>query len=420
MLRWNEGGDLLLENAVSRGDFKLSSDAVELLSLFHHPRKPADVIHEYLKKYDAEGDQNVSSSIEKLIDKFTKNGILVSDSSEDIHLSKKWYANAGVHVNMLNDQVRTQSYRQAIERVVKDKVVLELGCGSGILTFFAVKAGAKKVYAIEESKIIDLAREIAKKNGLDKRIIFIPGNSADINLPEKVDVFFTELLGTDVLEEKLLFYTRDAVKRFVKPRGVIIPSKISVCVVGVESLPVRRQVNAMEYTVQCARELSNLYGMDLSPLVDAYENEMKRHLFQNTLKGHMGDDVFNKPDSVEIKHKILTSEVTVVEYDARNLKSDRYETFNVSLPVIRNGNMNAIAMYFKAQMDDREVLTNSPFCVQTPINWNGQSTCVLEEEVLATKGSKITVQANYKPGSQQGMFFRLPHKHGRTGRRKIR
>jgi len=210
-----------------------------------------------------------------------------------------------------------------------------------------------------------------------------------------------------VLDEKILFYTRDAVKRFVKPGGKVIPRKFSVCVVGLESLQVRKQVYNLEHQVQCAHELSNIYKIDLSPLVEAYHVELKKQLLHQTGQGHMGDDVFRGSISQEIKHRILTSEVTVVEYDARNLKSDQYTVFNMSLPVIRNGHMNAIAMYFKAQMDDCDVLTTSPFCFQTPVNWTGQSICILEEEILAEKGSKIDIQATYKPSGQHGMFFKV-------------
>jgi protein arginine N-methyltransferase 1 len=46
--------------------------------------------------------------------------------------------------------------------VFKDKVVLDVGCGSGILSLFAAKAGAKMVIAVDMSDIIDNAIRIAK------------------------------------------------------------------------------------------------------------------------------------------------------------------------------------------------------------------------------------------------------------------
>tara|TARA_B110000090_G_C13225540_1_gene386523 strand:- start:323 stop:514 length:192 start_codon:yes stop_codon:yes gene_type:complete len=44
----------------------------------------------------------------------------------------------------------------------KDKVVLDVGTGTGILAFFAVMAGASKVYAVEASASADIAEAISK------------------------------------------------------------------------------------------------------------------------------------------------------------------------------------------------------------------------------------------------------------------
>ncbi len=71
---------------------------------------------------------------------------------------------------MLKDSVRTSTYMKAIvnnKHLFKDKVVLDVGCGTGILCMFAAKAGAKKVIGIEMAGIINQAREIVKDNGFE-------------------------------------------------------------------------------------------------------------------------------------------------------------------------------------------------------------------------------------------------------------
>ena len=77
---------------------------------------------------------------------------------------------------MLKDAVRTDSYRDFIydnKSIFKDKVVLDVGCGTGILSMFCTKAGAKQVIAVDNSNIIDRAKEIVYENGLGDVITYV-------------------------------------------------------------------------------------------------------------------------------------------------------------------------------------------------------------------------------------------------------
>ena len=104
----------------------------------------------------------------------------------------------GIHEDMLKDTVRTNSYQDAILKnpaLFEGKVVLDIGCGTSILSMFAARAGAKKVYAVDNSSIAVLAREIVKRNGLDDVITVMRGKMEDIHLPEKVDIIISEWMG---------------------------------------------------------------------------------------------------------------------------------------------------------------------------------------------------------------------------------
>ena len=79
------------------------------------------------------------------------------------------YSSFHIHEEMLKDTVRTRTYQRAImdnPNDFKDKIVLDIGAGTGILSIFAARAGAKHVYAIEFAEIAIFAKEIIRKNGL--------------------------------------------------------------------------------------------------------------------------------------------------------------------------------------------------------------------------------------------------------------
>jgi protein arginine N-methyltransferase 3 len=92
-----------------------------------------------------------------------------------------------IHESMLKDTVRTDSYRDFIydnKHLFKDKVVLDVGCGTGILSMFCAKAGAKKVISVDNSNIIDRAKEIIYENGFGDVITYVFRSAYDIHLPE--------------------------------------------------------------------------------------------------------------------------------------------------------------------------------------------------------------------------------------------
>jgi predicted RNA methylase len=106
------------------------------------------------------------------------------------------YAEIEVHRTMLCDRVRTEAFRRAIDSVVRPgDVVLDVGAGTGILSLFAARAGAERVYAVERTTVAVLAQELAAANGVAEVVQVIHGDLRDIDLPERVDVIVSEWLG---------------------------------------------------------------------------------------------------------------------------------------------------------------------------------------------------------------------------------
>ncbi|KAH7133678.1 S-adenosyl-L-methionine-dependent methyltransferase [Dactylonectria macrodidyma] len=173
----------------------------------------------------------------------------------------KSYDHHGIHEEMLKDEVRTRSYMNAIiqnKHLFKDKVVLDVGCGTAILSMFAAKAGAKHVIGVDMSTIIFKAREIVEANGLSDKITLLQGKMEEVELPfPKVDIIISEWMGYFLLYESMLdtvLYARDT---YLEKDGLIFPDKATIFFAGIED---------GEYKDEKIGFWNNVYGFDYTPL----------------------------------------------------------------------------------------------------------------------------------------------------------
>jgi len=170
------------------------------------------------------------------------------------------YAHYGIHHDMLSDKVRTCSYRDAIllnEETFKNKIILDLGCGTSILSMFSSKAGAKKVISVDQSDIIYHAMDIVRKNNFSN-IEFVKGRLEDINLPvDKVDIIVSEWMGYFLLFEGMLdsvIYARD---NHLSPNGLLMPNRCKIFLLG------HGDENRHQHLISF---WNNVYGFDMSCL----------------------------------------------------------------------------------------------------------------------------------------------------------
>lgn len=141
-----------------------------------------------------------------------------------------------VHKLMLTDRPRQEAYRDAIlsnRSLFAGKTVLDVGAGTGILSIFCAQAGAAKVYAVEASKIAEIAREIVKENGFETVIQVHQTKIEDFTLDgdqPQIDIIVSEWMGFYLLHEGMLdsvLYARD---KFLKPSGSMFPQNASIFV----------------------------------------------------------------------------------------------------------------------------------------------------------------------------------------------
>ncbi len=159
-----------------------------------------------------------------------ESGVLVDPSAVQPHISgSTGFDNALIHIAMLNDRQRTQSYLDAIREVVQPgDVVVDLGTGTGVLAIAAAQAGASRVYAIERGSIGEVAQLNFSANQVDDRITLVRGRSTQVNLPERADVLVSEIIGAEPLRERILEFTADAIERFLKPDARLIPAQMNL------------------------------------------------------------------------------------------------------------------------------------------------------------------------------------------------
>lgn len=113
--------------------------------------KPKRIYHEVNVVASTEEGFDIETGFDELYKKSTD-----QDTSKGLDYYFRSYSSVGIHEEMLRDKQRTNAYREAIMRnrhLFKGKTVLDVGCGTGILSLFAAAAGAKKVFAVDMASI---------------------------------------------------------------------------------------------------------------------------------------------------------------------------------------------------------------------------------------------------------------------------
>lgn len=207
--------------------------------------------------------------------------------------SKSMYgdSSARIYSNVfsIHDRIRHKAY-DAIYRRIKGKRVLHLGCGMGLYSMLAAKAGAAHVVAVDHSSIVDPARVVAEQNGLEN-ITFLRGYLRDVlkQLPhpsEKFDLVVCEWMGTFLLNERILadvLYARDYL---LESNGSVCPSASSLHICGVSDYFFR--LDTEDYW-------SNVYGFRMEPMKQLVRQEVEvcsipsKNIVTNSCRMHTVD-----------------------------------------------------------------------------------------------------------------------------------
>jgi len=222
-----------------------------------------------------------------------------------------YYSQLPNQQNMLKDSVRTGTYNQAITMNTMDftdKVVMDLGAGTGILSFFAAQAGARKVYAIEASDMAKNARTLVEANDLSDRIEVVQEKLENLELPEKVDVIVSEPMGILLIHERMMEMYALARRRWLKPGGKMFPSRGRIFFAPFSD--------------------NGLYSNYLNE-TRFWKNDSFHDIDLSSLAGTSLDHYVSRPLVGPVDPVVLVAEPSALEIDFTSIEPEQYNYFEI-------------------------------------------------------------------------------------------
>jgi len=261
---------------------------------------------------------------------------------------------------MIGDDVRMDAFHKALcASVNRDSVVLDLGAGTGIMALLACRYGAKRVYAIEPSDALQVARETAKRNAVDERMTFIQRRSCAAELPERVDLIVEDMRGALPWLSTHIVDVIDARERFLKLGGQIIPrrDKVFCSVAAADEL---HRTRFMPWQLRPE-------NLDLSPAARYVENA---------------------PVGVRIgPDELLGTPVAWASIDYQSVSTANVRQ-QFSLKATRAGAAHGLLLWFDSELVPGVNISNAP---GRPNNVYGQFFLPWPQPVELAKGAQIDV-----------------------------
>nr|VFK34448.1 MAG: type II protein arginine methyltransferase [Candidatus Kentron sp. MB]VFK76759.1 MAG: type II protein arginine methyltransferase [Candidatus Kentron sp. MB] len=240
------------------------------------------------------------------------------------------------HFPMLNNPFRAGLFEQALEKVdVKDKVVLDIGSGTGLLAMMAARQGARSVVSCELNGVLaNLAEQIVAKNGYRNTVTIVNAVSTDPKvletLPEPADVIVTEIVDQGLVGENIINTLKHARQELLKPNGTIIPWKGRLYGQCVES-SVMHGLNHVNETT----------GFDVS-------------LFNKfSIRGHfpVGSEIW--------PHTYLSDPFLIYDFDfmSYDLAAKKNE---MQITTTNSGTLHGVIIWFELELADGIIWSNAP------------------------------------------------------------
>lgn len=270
------------------------------------------------------------------------------------------------HLGYLADRVRLEAFKAAIARTLKpgDRVA-DLGCGTGILGLLCLQAGAARIFAIDSTPMIEVARQTMARAGLANRCTFIHAQSQRATLPEPVDVVICDHVGYFGFDYGIVDTMQDARRRFLAPGGRVIPGRTGL------------EIAAFEWDAARAK-------------VDRWHAEGVPQEF-HWLRHHAANA---KHDVRLPRDALLGPPARLGEIDLR-ADSPEFFRWTAELRVERDGTLHGLAGWFDCELAEDVRMTNSPLADRAIDR--SQAFLPIEEAIPVRAGDTIRATVMARP-----------------------
>ena len=259
-----------------------------------------------------------------------------------------------------------EAFKTAITRAVKPgNIVVDVGCGTGVLGLLCLQAGAMRVWGINSTPAIELARETMARAGLSDRYLCRAERSFQAILPEKADVVICDHVGYFGIDYSIIETLQDARRRFLKPGGVLLPSRLKLFLGAVQS--------------DHCRKLTDAWSAAAIP--------MEFHWLRNF--------------SVHSKHAVTLASDDILgapaELGTIDLGADQpdFFSFQTVLHIARDGRLDGLAGWFECELTEGVWMTNSP--LSKDAIRRDQAFLPIDQPIDVTAGDTLNVTIQARP-----------------------
>ena len=292
-IRIGDDGNMYGMTTHSSGEFYLAPEIVSILCQVGKLESKFNMnnIHKNLNLHYKNILKNLpdEKECEVILNDLIASGLIISNKKEiSREALNDGFGDHWIQWAMLADTSRCAAYEKALLKAINSKsIVADVGAGTGFLTAVCLKAGAKKVFAIEETQIAQKIIPFLKNLKLPTQkesLTIVNKNSFDSPLPHNVTHVVSELFGNDPLQEGVIPTLRNLSQSFPN-QPLYIPEKVSVYFELIDILdhPIKHRIQALftkqktNFISDCLTSAKNIFNLDgLSFPIALSKNQFKR------------------------------------------------------------------------------------------------------------------------------------------------